>query len=223
VDPPDDCNSLASGMHPSSTELDAGRIDRAAPAAGAYTPIVGASEPRRGGGAVTSPRRRRRKRRRGEGRQRRPTPPPPPRGRGRRCHAIVVERAFVNPIFGTRSAPAASPPLPLRAPTTTIGAGSGREMTRRRAVGGRRSARIGAVGRQRQLAVARVGGGRRDERLKRAGGEEDAVTMLAAAARGAGSRQCKASRRRTMLQHGGSGRERQGTRLGGRRRGGSIV
>ena len=50
MDSPDDCNSLASGTHPSSTELDAGRIDHAAPAAGAYTPIFGASAPRRGGG-----------------------------------------------------------------------------------------------------------------------------------------------------------------------------
>ncbi len=34
----------------------------------------------------------------------------PPRRRGQRRHAIIVKRAFVGPIFGTRIMPAASPP-----------------------------------------------------------------------------------------------------------------
>ena len=92
----------------------------------------------------------------------------PPRGRGQRRHAIVMERAFVGLIFGTRSAPAASTLLPSRAPTTTTG--SGRATTRRRAGGGQRISSIGAVGRQWRLAVARASGGGRDEQLKREGG-----------------------------------------------------
>ena len=76
--------------------------------------------------------------------------------------------AFVDPIFGTRSAPAASPPS-LRGPrrrrskqTADGRRGEGEQVADEEARGSERSVDW--------LAVARAGGGRRDERLKRAGG-----------------------------------------------------
>ena len=152
------------------------------------------------------------------------TPPPPPRGRLRRWHVIVVEWAFVDPIFITRSTPAAPPPF-LR--------GLRRRRSEQEADGRLREEEQAAYEEARGSEQSVDNGswlwqeqavdGATSNYRGRGEEEEDAVTMSAAAARGTSSRRREASRRRLILRHGGGRRQQQATRSGGGRRGGGVV